>query len=133
MKKPGHYFQVGERPHTCRDGRKVTLFVWMGFCRACGQPFEVTTLPPDADGHIRTKSLARVHCDAHKRGRRGISTPPAASVGTDHLVLLCVRVVFNSGGGQEVPVYGAWRPLPYPFAHKRFIALGVTLGETNEH
>jgi len=70
MKTNGHYFQVGERPHTCRDGRKVTLFVWMGFCRVCGQPFEVTTLPPDDSGQVRTKALARVHCDAHKRGAK---------------------------------------------------------------
>lgn len=71
MKKaPVYYLNTGTRPHTCVDGRKVTLYVWRAFCRVCGAPFEVMTPPPDEEGRVHSKAFERVHCDLHKRGAR---------------------------------------------------------------
>lgn len=66
-KRAVYFINTGQRPRVTKDGRAVTLFVWRAFCRECGEPFEVTTIPPDEAGRVNSKAFERVHCDQHKR------------------------------------------------------------------
>jgi hypothetical protein len=53
------YWRIGSEPYECKDGRLVTLTVWLSFCADCGGSFACRSMP-------EAEYLNR-RCDLHKR------------------------------------------------------------------
>ncbi|QLQ24766.1 MAG: hypothetical protein HZT41_07790 [Dechloromonas sp.] len=94
--KGGRTFELeAVLPYVRKDASASALAVWRGTCRQCGAPFEVAT-STRLDVIVKSKALARVHCDEHKLRRRPKATPqPSEGVAaaTDHLTQIIITVV----------------------------------------
>jgi hypothetical protein len=65
--KGQQYTLVDHKPHTCRDGRHITLEIWQSNCADCGAKFQ-TARP----AHGTRFEFSR-RCQRHKAPGRGVS------------------------------------------------------------